>query len=108
MKRKIVILCSGNFFRRTYFALLWIFLSILPMFSSAQIIQPNYNSSTYHGLEITQVDRLTSNTIVHLKITCKGNDKICAGSGFYIRDTDTNIRYKLVRVYNIPMCPQQK
>jgi hypothetical protein len=86
------------------------FLSIFGLinFSGlAQIQNPKIQKSEVPQCEIIQIGLTDSLTHIFFKYT---NDReigswICAGENYYIKDTKTNKKYKLINSLNIPICP---
>jgi S1-C subfamily serine protease len=77
--------------------------------SFGQIINPTFSSKELSYCEITKVERTNYNTIVYFKYTAPSEyvngGWVCASTNFFIRDTHTKIKYKLIKEYNIPICP---
>ena len=76
-----------------------------------QIINPSFNSREVTYCDITKVERTSYNTTVYFKYTAPSTYTnggwVCAGANFFIRDTYTKTKYKLIKANNIPICPSK-
>lgn len=76
-----------------------------------QIINPSFNSREVSYCDITKVERTSYNTTVYFKYTAPSTYAnggwVCAGADFFIRDTYTKTKYKLIKANNIPICPSK-
>jgi len=76
-----------------------------------QIINPSFSSREVSYCDITKVERTSYNTTVYFKYTAPwtyvNGGWVCAGADFFIRDTYTKTKYKLIKANNIPICPSK-
>lgn len=79
--------------------------------SLGQIINPSFSSRTVDYCDIVKIEKTSYNTTVYFKyeapsIYLKGG-WVCAGKEFFIRDSYSKTKYKLIKVNNIPVCPSK-
>ncbi len=76
-----------------------------------QIYNPTFSRREVSYCDIVKIDKSSSSTIVYFKYTnpYAGNQGpwVCAGGGFFIQDTYTKTKYKLIKANNIPICPSK-
>lgn len=84
---------------------------IITQTSFGQIINPSFNRREVSYCDITKIERTSYNTVVYFKYTAPSTyisgGWVCAGSNFFIRDTYTKTKYKLLKANNIPICPSK-
>lgn len=76
-----------------------------------QINNPTFNSRDVSYCEITKIEKTNFNTVVYFKYTAPttytNGGWVCAGGNFFIRDNYSKTKYKLIKVNNIPICPEK-
>jgi S1-C subfamily serine protease len=79
--------------------------------SFGQIINPSFNSREVTYCDIVKIERTPYNTTIYFKYTAPSTyvngGWVCAGGDFFIRDTYSKTKYKLIKANNIPICPAQ-
>ena len=79
--------------------------------SFGQIINPSFNSREVTYCDIVKIERTSYNTTIYFKYTAPSTyvngGWVCAGGDFFIRDTYSKTKYKLIKANNIPICPTQ-
>lgn len=79
--------------------------------SFGQIINPSFNSREVTYCDIVKIEKTSYNTTIYFKYTAPSTyvngGWVCAGGDFFIRDTYTKTKYKLIKANNIPICPAQ-
>ena len=79
--------------------------------SFGQIVNPSFNSREVTYCDIVKIERTSYNTTVYFKYTAPSTYEnggwVCAGGDFFIRDTYSKTKYKLIKANNIPICPAQ-
>lgn len=89
---------------KVFFITMFLFKSIV----NAQTYYPKGYYSEVSYCEILKIENSTDKTIVYFKYTAPNKYKnggwVCAGKEFYIRDSDSKIKYKLLKANNIPLC----
>lgn len=89
--------------------LIFALLLIIAKTSFGQIINPNFKSKEVSYCDIVKVERTSYNTTVYFKFTAPSTYQnggwVCAGGDFFIRDTYSKLKYKLIKANNIPICP---
>jgi S1-C subfamily serine protease len=73
------------------------------------IINPSYSSKDISNCEIVKIERTSYNTTVYFKYKASedytNGEWICASGQFFIRDTYSKLKYKLIKANDIPICP---
>lgn len=84
---------------------------LLAQTSFGQIFNPSFNSREVSYCDITKIERTSYNTTVYFKYTAPSTYAnggwVCAGGNFFIRDTYSKTKYKLIKANNIPVCPSK-
>ena len=84
---------------------------LLAQTSFGQIINPSFSSREVTYCDIVKIERTSYNTTVYFKYTAPSTyvngGWVCAGGDFFIRDTYSKTKYKLIKANNIPICPAQ-
>ena len=77
--------------------------------SLGQIINPTYSSRSVTYCDIVKIEKTSYNTTVYFKYkapsTYQNGGWVCAGGDFFIRDSYSKTKYKLIKANNIPICP---
>ncbi|MEI8205039.1 MAG: serine protease [Bacteroidota bacterium] len=77
----------------------------------AQIDNPIYDRRDIGYCDIVKIEKSTQNTTVYFRYTAPSEyidgGWVCAGQDFYIRDTFTKVKNKLLGANNIPICPSK-
>ncbi len=79
--------------------------------SFGQIINPTFESRGVSYCDLIKIERTSYNTTVYFRYTAPAKFTnggwICAGGDFFIRDSYSSKKYKLLKVDNIPLCPSR-
>ncbi len=91
--------------------MIFVLCQIIAQTSFGQIINPSYIKREVNYCDITKNERKSFNTTVYFKYTAPSTyisgGWVCAGPDFFIRDTYSKAKYKLLKVNNIPICPSK-
>ncbi len=72
-----------------------------------QVINPSFNSRENYYCNIVKIERTSYNTTIYFKFAAPVNGGwVCANGDFFIRDTYSKTKYKLIKANNIPICPE--
>lgn len=87
-----------------------IFLLIIQT-SLGQITNPTFNSRDVSYCDITKIERTNFNTIIYFRYTAPqtytNGGWVCVSGNFFILDSYSKTKYKLIKVNNIPICPKK-
>lgn len=76
-----------------------------------QITNPTFNSRYVSYCDITKIEKMNFNTVIYFKYTAPSTyingGWVCAGGNFFIRDSYSKTKYKLIKANNIPICPEK-
>lgn len=85
------------------------FCLLLAQTSFGQIKNPSFSKREVTSCDILEIERTPYYTTVFFKYTAPSTyvngGWVCAGGDFFIRDTYTNTKYKLIKATYIPICP---
>lgn len=86
--------------------LLTIGLSIVTIFAYSQIVNPKIKKTDVTQCQIMQIGLTDSLTFIFFKYTDeKETGGICINEDYYIKDTRSGQKFKLINTLNIPICP---
>lgn len=71
----------------------------------SQYNEINFKKTDVPSLSIKQIDNYEETTVIHFQyVNSRSLGWICANEDFYLKDTETYKKYKLLSTYNIPIC----